>query len=289
MVLLTGATGFLGSNLLEALIRSKYEVVILKRSTSNISKIYHLIDKIVYYDVDMQPLEIAFENHSIDCVIHTACDYGKFSKSTYQIAESNLMYGLKIIDACLKYKTKFFMNTDTLLPRQLNAYSLSKKQFVDWLIHKSSDIQVVNFRLEYMYGPNEDNSKLVPWFLSKLIQNEFEIELTQGEQKRDFIFIDDVVSAILLVLNKLEDINRFTEFDVGTGESVTLRYFLEQIKLEYEAAFGLTNSHLAFGKLPYRKGEMMNVELNNSELIKLGWSPSIKLQEGVRKIINEMI
>jgi len=289
MVLLTGATGFLGSYLLDELIGSKYEVVILKRSSSDISKINHLISKVVYYDVDIQPLEIAFKNHRIDCVIHTACDYGKSSNSNYQITESNLMYGLKLLDACLKYKTRFFINIDTLLPRQLNAYSFSKKQFVDWLRYKSNEIIVANFRLEYMYGRCDDDSKLVPFFLSKLSQNVPEIELTEGQQKRDFIFIDDVVSAILLVLDKVDQLNGFSEFDLGTGESVTLRYFLEKIKFEFESTFGITETKLAFGKLPYRDGEMMNVELNNSALIKLGWYPKTTLQDGIRKIINEMI
>lgn len=289
MVLLTGATGFLGSYLLEALISNKYDVVILKRSSSDISKITHLISKVVYYDVDLHPLEIAFENHIIDIVIHTACDYGKSSKSNYQISESNLMYGLKLLDASLKYKARFFINTDTMLPRQLNAYSLSKKQFVDWLRYKSSEIVVANFRLEYMYGKSDDNSKLVPFFLSKLSQNVPEIELTEGNQKRDFIFIDDVVSAIILVLHKVDELNGFSEFDLGTGKSVTLRYFLKKIKFEFESTFGITETKLAFGKLPYRDGEMMNVEINNSPLVKLGWSPKITLEVGIRKIINEMI
>jgi len=97
----------LRSSLLEALISSNYEVVILIRSTSDISKINYLLGKVVYYDVDLQPLEIAFEKHSIDYVIHIACDYGKSSNSSYQIAENNLMYGLKLLEVSLKYEARF--------------------------------------------------------------------------------------------------------------------------------------------------------------------------------------
>lgn len=286
MILLTGATGFLGRYLLEALINNKYEVVILKRSTSDTSGINHLIDNVVCYDLDLQSLEVAFEKHSIDGVIHTACDYGKSSKSIFQITENNLMFGLKLLDACLKYNVSFFVNTDTILPRELNEYSLSKKQFVDWLKFKSSEILVVNFRLEYIYGKSDDKTKMIPMFLSKLKQKISEIDLTKGDQKRDFVFIDDAVAAILIVLNRVSKFDGFVEFDVGTGDSVELKYFLEQIKLEFENAFGVTGTKLGFGNLPYRENEMMNVELDNSALLYLGWSPKIKLQDGIRKILN---
>lgn len=286
MILLTGATGFLGRCLLEALINNKYEVVILKRSTSDTSGINHLLDKVVCYDLDLEPIEVPFEKHSIDGVIHTACDYGKSSNSVFQITNNNLMFGLKLLDECLKHKVSFFVNTDTLLPRELNEYSLSKKQFVDWLKYKSSEILVVNFRLEYIYGKSDDNTKMVPMFLSKLKQRISEIDLTKGNQKRDFIFIDDAVTAILIVLNKVGKFDGFVEFDVGTGDSVELKYFLEQIKFEFENIFGVTGTKLGFGNLPYRENEMMNVELDNSALVNLGWSPKIKLQDGIKKIIN---
>jgi CDP-paratose synthetase len=69
-ILLTGATGFLVSHLLEALIKEGYQVVILKRSLSNTWRIDHLLDRVVSYDVDKQPLKTAFEQQKIDTVIH---------------------------------------------------------------------------------------------------------------------------------------------------------------------------------------------------------------------------
>ena len=94
-ILLTGATGFLGSHLLEALIREGYKVVILKRSTSDVWRIAHLLDQITSLDVDKEPIETAFYRDRVDTVIHTACHYGRNSDSSCSVLDTNLMFGLK--------------------------------------------------------------------------------------------------------------------------------------------------------------------------------------------------
>ena len=286
-VLLTGATGFLGSHLLEALLKQGYPVVILKRSTSNLWRIEHLAGQYKSYDVDTQPIEQAFEEQRIDCVIHTACHYGRNGDPISEIVESNLMFGLRILDACLKFNTDTFFNTDTLLQKHLNVYTLSKKQLVEWLEQQADKIQVVNLKLEHMYGPKDDTTKFVPWVISQLQQNVAEIKLTKGEQQRDFIYIDDVVSAYLTVLEKAPGLARFNEFDVGTGQLVTVKSFLEQLKETYQANFGATATKLAFGEIPYREGEMMTVAVNNQGLLELGWMPNVILKQGLEKILKD--
>jgi CDP-paratose synthetase len=286
-ILLTGATGFLGSHLLEALLNQGYPVVVLKRSTSNLWRIEHLTGQYQSYDVDKAPLEKAFEEQRIDCVIHTACHYGRNGDPISDIVESNLMFGLRILDACLKFNTDTFFNTDTLLQKHLNVYTLSKKQFVEWLTQASDKIQVVNLKLEHMYGPKDDTTKFVPWVISQLQQSVAEIKLTKGEQQRDFIYIDDVVSAYLTVLEQAKKLPSFSEFDVGTGQLVTVRGFLEQLKEVYEANFGSTDTKLAFGAIPYREGEMMTVEVDNKALLGLGWLPTTNMQQGLERILKE--
>lgn len=285
-ILLTGATGFLGSHLLEALLKKDYPVVILKRSTSNLWRIAHLAGQYKSYDVDTQPIEQAYEEQRIDCVIHTACHYGRNGDPIGQIVESNLMFGLRILDACLKFNTDTFFNTDTLLQKHLNVYTLSKKQLVEWLEQQVDKIQVVNLKLEHMYGPKDDTTKFVPWVISQLQQNVTEIKLTKGEQERDFIYIDDVVSAYLTLLEKAPGLARFNEFDVGTGQLVTVKSFLEQLKESYQANFGETATKLAFGALPYRNGEMMTVEVNNQKLLGLGWKARTSNEIGLKKILD---
>lgn len=288
-ILLTGATGFLGSHLLEALLAKGHKVVILKRTASNTWRIEHLLNQVVSYDVDLQPLELAFEQQQIDVVMHTACHYGRNGDEISQIVESNLMFGLRILDACLKFNTDTFFNTDTLLQKHLNVYTLSKKQFVEWLQQKADNIQVINLKLEHMYGPKDDATKFVPWVLSQLKANVPEIKLTKGEQERDFIYIDDVVSAYMLLLEKAPGLVKFNEFDVGTGQLTTVKSFLESLKAVYEESLGASTTTLNFGAIPYRVGEMMTVQVNNQALLDLGWSPKTELEDGLKNIIKEFV
>lgn len=286
-ILLTGATGFLGSHLLEALLNAGYEVSILKRSTSDTWRIDRLLDRVKSYDVDKEPIAKAFEERRIDAVIHTACHYGRNSDPISEIVEGNLMFGLRLLEAAISFNTDTFFNTDTLLQKHLNVYTLSKKQFVEWLRQQSEKIQVVNLKLEHMYGPKDDTTKFVPWVVSQLKQNVPEIKLTKGEQKRDFIYIDDVVSAYMVALEKTHELDSFSEFNVGTGELTTLKAFVEQLKEAYEANFGVPATKLAFGAIPYRKGEMISVEVDNTALIKLGWKQRYGLLDGLGEMLEK--
>jgi CDP-paratose synthetase len=286
-VLLTGATGFLGSHLLGTLINKGYEVVILKRSSSNIYRIQDKIDSVISYDLDMQPLELAFKEQNIDVVIHTAGRYGRDGCSIAKIVETNVVFGIGLLEACQKYNTNIFINADTILQSYLNCYSLSKKHFVDWLKQHSEGIQVINLRLEHMYGTKDDDSKFVSWVLSQLKAGTSKIELTTGEQKRDFIFIDDVVSAFLIVLEKSEKLPQFSEFDVGTGRSISVRKFVEKIALLYQEINPKSKTKLLFGTIPYRKGEVMNVYVDITGLQKIGWQPKTSLNDGLSRIIRE--
>jgi len=286
-VLLTGATGFLGSHLLKALLSAGYKVVILKRSTSNTWRIASMLNQIISYDIDRVSLTQAFEDQHINSVIHTACHYGRNDDPVHQIVETNLMFGLKLLDTATFFNTDTFVNTDTLSHKNLNEYSLSKNQFLEWLRRRSHKIQVINFKLEHIYGPKDDVKKLVPWVLYQLKENIEEIKLTQGEQKRDFIYVDDVVSAYLKILEKSPILPEFNEFDVGTGESVTVKQFLEQLKASYEMNFRISLTRLAFGKIPYREGELMTVEVNNMPLLGLGWKNETKLEDGLKIVVQD--
>lgn len=285
-VLLTGATGFLGSKILNSLSKEKYSIILLKRSTSSLKRIKHFTNNIKSYDIDKVPLEYIFKDQKIDYVIHTACEYGRNGESMQKIYESNLVLGLNILNQCLKYSTKTFINTDTFLQKNLNDYSLSKKQFAEWLKHKSNLIQIINLKIELMYGPKDDSNKLIPSVLSKLDLNTPEIKLTNGEQKRDFIYVDDVVSACITALKNAPSLPKFNEFEVGTGKSIKLKLFLDQLKKMYELNFGETNTDFLYGAIAHRDEELMDIQINNKPLIELGWSPKVDINFGIKKILK---
>ena len=287
-ILLTGATGFQGSHLLEAFLAEGYTVIILKRSTSDLCKIAHLLGQFRSYDVDVEPLENAFTEQHIDCVVHTACYYGRKDYFVTKFVETNVLFGTRLLDAAVRYGAEVFVNTDTFSLREISAYSFSKKQFVEWLWRQSSKIKVVNMKLEHMYGTKDDITKFIPWVLSQLEQNAHEIKLTKGDQERDFIHVRDVVSAYLVVLNKLSELGEFNEFDVGTGKPVSVHYFISKLKELFDEIKGTSlNTRLNFGAIPYPEGEMMSVVVNNESLKELGWFPRVSLEDGLCDIIDE--
>ena len=283
-ILLTGATGFLGSHLLKALVNKSYEVVVLKRSTSNMWRLKGFENTFKSYDIDQVPLQKAFEEQYIETIIHTACVYGRKGESIQQILETNLMFGIELLN------TGTFFNTGTLLYKYLNYYALSKKQFEEWLQLASDKIQVVNLKLEHMFGEQDGNDKFTSWILNELQQEKNIIPLTAGTQKRDFIYIDDVVSAYLTCLEQAPQLKDFNDIEVGTGVLTPVKTFVILVKEVLEKLKGKPiKTQLNFGALPYREGEIMEPQVDNSRLCSLGWQPKRSLEENIEQFVKHEI
>ena len=283
-ILLTGATGFLGSHLLKAFVNKGYKVVVLKRSTSNMWRLKGFENTFKSYDIDQVPLQKAFEEQYIDTIIHTACVYGRKGESIQQILETNLMFGIELLN------TGTFFNTGTLLYKYLNYYALSKKQFEEWLQLASDKIQVVNLKLEHMFGEQDGNDKFTSWILNELQQEKPSIPLTAGTQKRDFIYIDDVVSAYLTCLEQAPQLKSFNDIEVGTGVLTPVKTFVILVKEVLEKLKGKPlQTQLNFGALPYREGEIMEPQVDNSRLCSLGWQPKRSLEENIERFVKHEI
>ena len=296
-VLLTGATGFLGSHLLKTLVSKGYEVIVLKRTTSDMWRLKGFENTFKSYDIDRVPLQTAFEEQPIDTIIHTACVYGRKGESTKQILETNLMFGTELLNVAISFNVRTFFNTGTffnagaLSYKYLNYYALSKKQFEEWLQIASDKIQVVNLKLGHMFGEQDGNDKFTTWILNELKQEKPVIPLTAGIQKRDFIYIEDVVSAYLTCLEQKECLKAFNDIEVGTGVLTPVRTFVELVKEVLEKLHAKSiETQLNFGALPYREGEIMEPQVDNHILCSLGWQPKRNLEENVWNFVkNELV
>jgi nucleoside-diphosphate-sugar epimerase len=284
-VLLTGGTGFLGSHIVHELVHNDYHVVVLKRSTSNTWRIDDVLGKVVCYDVEKTGLEAAFTDQHIDVVVHTACCYGRNNEATSTIVDTNVMFGLKLFELAGKFSSNTFFNTGTLLQKHLNSYSLSKQHLVDWLKQLAGKVQVINMKLEHMYGPKDDVAKFVPWIISQLNQNQERIKLTSGIQERDFVHVWDVVRAYLKALEHRSELKEYDEFEVGTGHSVAVREFVTELARQYRERNPENQTRLDFGVVPYRSGEMMCVRTDIKPLTDLGWKAEFSFQEGIKTVI----
>lgn len=197
--------------------------------------------------------------------------------------ESNLILPLQLLQFSRQHGVKCFINTDTILDKRVNSYSLSKGQFKEWLKRFAEDLCCVNVALEHFYGPLDDHTKFVTFVIHNLLDGVRSIPLTLGEQKRDFIFIDDVVNAFMAIIMHVDKLaNHYYQYEIGSGRNITIREFVELAKSLIKDC----PTQLDFGALPYRDNEVMESHVAIAGIRKLGWNPAVRLEEGLRRTIE---
>ena len=121
----------------------------------------------------------------------------------------------------------------------------------------------------------------ISMMVQKMLANTPQIDLTLGEQKRDFLYFDDVVSAFVTVVASLDKLTEpFSTLQVASGEVVSIRSMVETIKRLTQSS-----SILNFGAVAYRPNDLMEPETDNSKIKKLGWNPSVMIEEGLKRTI----
>lgn len=284
-VLITGVTGFLGSHIAKKLLAQGYDIVALKREASSLHRVESILSEIYFYDVEELDFGSLFLRESkIDAVIHTATTYGRDGQSPTEISATNTTFPLSLLDAAITAGVRVFINTDTALNIDVNEYTLSKNQFKQWgrYFSQNNKIHFVNLRLEHFYGKGDDDRKFTSYVINSCISKEPSLKLTLGEQRRDFIYIDDVVAAYLTVLKNESLVDEwFVEYGVGSGTTVTIREFVELVHQMTDST-----TSLDFGALSYRKHEEMSSHSDTSALKALGWYCKYSLEQGLKAIIE---
>ena len=290
-VLLTGATGFLGSSLLRRLLQTDRLIIATIRQTSNQERISDLLShpNLIFVSSAPDSLERTFEKNQIGTIIHTATEYGRGNAPVASILDSNLVLPIRLAELGTRYKTCGFINTDSYFNKfggsysNLLNYSLSKRTLLVWLEKFSSQISIANIVLEHLYGPQDSRSKFVEDLIRSIaIERKESIDLTHGHQKRDFVFLDDVVDAFVKVLEHIEHHTfKFKTFEVGCGKGIPVRDFATTV-----AQLSGSTTRLDFGAIDYRDDEIMNSFADTRALSELGWKPSIEPREGIRRILK---
>jgi len=286
-ILITGINGFLGSHLAKSLKR-EYNIIGLEYTIDNLFRLKN--EKFKIYSTK-ENIENVFEENRIFAIIHAATIYRRDSESIENLINTNISLPVRIFELANKYKCKIFLNTDSFFNNPdynysyLPDYTLSKKQVLEWLKLIEQSCKLINMKIFHMYGPDDSPTKFIPSIISRLNNREPYIEMTEGEQKRDFIFIDDVVSAFQCVINASQDgFLPYTEYQIGTGKSISLKEF---ILLAKKVSF--STSEINFGALPYRKNEIMQSTADISALNKLNWKVKYTLKDGLLEIIKKDI
>lgn len=290
---ITGATGYLGSHLARRLHQLGHKVVILKRARSNIKRIADIVQDLTSYDIDAQGLGAVFEGQEYTCILHCATDYGRKDVSLASIIDTNVIFPLRLLEAAIQHNTPFFVNADTALNTQVSAYALSKGHFRDWFARHSSSICGINIAIEQVYGPGDDATKFIGKMVRQLLTGESCIALTLGEQRRDFVYVDDVVDAFMTILQhhivalplgdgpRKASMGSLSCYEVGAGEPVSIRDVMTTLC----RLTGRQEDALKFGAIPYRDYEVMYSQPQMAPLLALGWRPQVALEDGLRRVV----
>lgn len=285
-ILITGGTGFLGSHIVNRFVSQGHQVIVLKRRTSDLKRIQSVLSLVSTYDIEGLDLSRPFkDNGKIDVIIHAGTCYGRNNESASDIFEANMVFPLRLLETAAFFNTATFFNADTVLNRDLNFYALSKSQFTEWgkQFSGAGKIRFVNIRLEHMYGPGDDDSKFTSHVIKSCLANVSELNFTAGEQKRDFIYIDDVAAAYATLLQVVDhQPGFFQEYDLGSGKPVSIRSFVETVHQITQS-----RTRLNFGALPYRENEIMHSFADIESLEVLGWRCRTDLVQGIEAVVKE--
>lgn len=295
-ILLTGATGFLGSKILKRLIQRGEKVILIKRSGSNVRRIEKEIEKCAVYNLDEIQIEEVFEKEKPEVVIHCAAAYGRSGRETSAVVETNLMLGIRMLTAAEECGCRYFINTGTFAFKQIAEegridhpiymadYTLSKHQFIRWgeSFASHNRIHFITMNLEHIFGEDDEEGKFILFVEKNCTSNVASIELSDGMQLRDYIYTENVVDAYLCVLDNLERIVGYREFEVGMGEPVLLKEFVTMIK-----DISKSSTCLEFGKRPRNDNEPECSVADIKGLQELGWTPRYSREEGICQMLKK--
>lgn len=280
-IFITGGTGYLGGQLSTALSAGGHNIHFLVRESSDLSKLRNMsVNGGIHYD-NGDKFDDILRDNNIEAVVHCATHYGRNDADPLNTLKSNLLMPIRLLDSAASTNVKCFINTGTMLDKRVSFYSLSKSHFDDWMLHYSDRINCINILLEHFYGPNDDPTKFVSFIINNLKQNHDKIDLTKGEQERDFIYIDDVVNAFLVVINAVDSFSGMTTLELGSGEPVKIRDFVTLAKRLAKNEV----TKLNFGAIPYRENEVMQSRADITKLRALGWVNKTDLVAGLEKAI----
>lgn len=299
LILIAGAGGFVGSHLTAALLLRGFRVSQLVRPGSS-----SLIEGKPHIDLDLgdrKRVATVFSLLKPDFVIHLAGSKDRGSGGCHFIDGYgvNVAMATNVISACLelsRFKKFIFIGScdeygpipcpfvESQREEPSNPYGLAKLAVTKLLgaLSQFENFPSVILRPSVIYGPRQGPEM----FLSALIQslvagNDF--AMTAGEQYRDFVYVDDVVDAIIRALNADEVISGKV-FNIGAGQS---RRVNDVAVLVAKQIGQNAIEHIKFGAIPYRPNEVMNysVDITQARSV-LGWQPKTSLEAGLQETVK---
>jgi len=295
--LVTGASGHLGSYLTKRLVEQGEDVSILVRKESELWRLADVIDRIRIFHADLDEIETASDAIAEirpETVFHLAWSgvMSNFRNHPRQVT-SNVKGSLRLFEIAHENGCRCWIGVGSQaeygpydvplredLPTRPNTVYGVSKLCVALLTEKLCQLTGMRFvwlRLLASYGPKDNERHLIPSVINQLLRGE-KPALTRGEQKWDYLYVDDAVEAIHLAALKPE-VNGV--YNLGSGEIHTVRNIAERLRDIIDPSLPL-----GIGEVPYLPDQVMHLQADITKLqTAAGWSPRITLDAGLRRTV----
>jgi nucleoside-diphosphate-sugar epimerase len=301
--LITGATGFVGSNLLRALVSNNFETHVTIRKDSDVWRISEVIDQVEVHYCDLTDQERVKQTVleiRPQLVFHLAA-YGATpsDKEKVKILNANFMGTVNLMNACVESGFECFINTgssseygiklepmketDILAP--VDDYGVSKAAATLYCqsIAKNHDLNILTLRLFSPYGYFEDPDRLVPYLIRTCLNDE-PVVLYNPKSVRDFVFVEDVVKAYFDAVDSADKVASGEIFNVGSGKQHSVKEIFDIVQgntgYEKNAIVDSSKSEMR----PGDKATVWEADATKTKKI-LGWEARTPLSEGIKKTV----
>lgn len=290
-ILVTGASGFIGSNLCLYLKEKGHEVFPVCSHTNDISDTFgqnSVFSGLFGFDSNILK--------NLDGIYHLAANNDTLSKQNSEMLRSNFYESKKLLSLALKYDHKFFVYasstavygkslasiTEENKTKPLNAYAKSKLKFDKYMIKTNPDIHWAALRLCNIYGPREDSKTRRASYLGQMIQTMIDCKpvklFEKGHQRRDWCYVEDVCQAFY----KAKDAYESGIYNIGSGKAVSFLELFDCIK-----KYTKYNQDITWIKNIHSKQYQDFVEVNYEKAQKyMGFVPKFDLDAGIKSYLH---
>ena len=288
-ILITGATGFIGTHLIPELIKN-HKIVGISKNKIKTSKNF------TSSNVDITNEKLKIKNKYTD-IIHMAA----YSDVTYcnlnptKCYELNVKSTQKMLEIARKNDSSFiFLSSSHVYGNSIRQpilensscnpsthYASSKKmsEILCETYAKTYGLDIKIARLFSVYGPKSPKPNIIFNIINQMSNNS-KITLGNTYPKRDFIFISDVIAGLIKILNSKK--KEFQVYNIGSGKSTSIEDLVKN-------CFAVSNKKLKIvsSKERRRKNEIKDVRANISKMKKeFNWKPEISLKKGLEITYN---
>lgn len=295
-LLISGGTGFVGQNVVPFLCKNHNVVLVVENYDIPILKTerYKNVTCVTINELDTRNFE------SFDACIHFASAGVKYGTATMkEMIDVNIVFSLKLMNFCIKNKTGLFINVGTCLEYKGNSNSLinesrefepktdytSTKTAAYYILNqtaKRSNLPMITIRPFNLYGPYDSLTQLVPSIIIAGIKKQ-KVDLSPGEQIRDFLHVNDLSYAIECLLRNQKKLELYSSYNICSSKGISIK----DLTFRICSLCNFDRSLYNFGGKPYRQNEDMFFVGDNSKISNhTGWKPRIRLDDVVFDLID---